>query len=171
MLPKKNRLDFELQPTWQRMKQANMMRLIYMTMFIAAFMPIVHSTDELWMRTKIIALKKELTDCSYSRRNPRGNTTTTHSGTSQWMRWHDRMMMQISVVESLRSFMKTSTEQKVWLPFSPRRRLVLFIFSRQVRPPHTSQIKLPSSKSCPRILLPYETSLLIAWVVSLPVWK
>ena len=86
----------------------------------------------------------------------------------------DMMVMMVNWLwwkGSLRSFMKTSTEQKVWLPFSPRRRLVLFIFSRQLRPPHTSQIKLLSSKSCPRILLPYETSLLIAWKVSLTVWK
>ena len=70
----------------------------------------------------------------------------------------DMMVMMVNWLwwkGSLRSFMKTSTEQKVWLPFSPRRRLVLFIFSRQLRPPHTSQIKLLSSKSCPRIMPSY----------------
>ena len=47
------------------MKQANMMRLIYMTMFIAAFMPIVHSPHEFWMRiggsSPTTSYKKEVT--------------------------------------------------------------------------------------------------------------
>lgn len=40
-------------------KQADRMRLIYMTMFIAAFMPIVHSANGLWMKSR---MKNQLTN-------------------------------------------------------------------------------------------------------------